>query len=151
MLMLSISRLGQVIMDTVRYIPNRKLYCLPAPDGRQQRKVDETLTGYHAQIFSTLPRYYMHCLRVLAATMLIKVFLSEMECAAYQEKYKSCSKYCVARPLGNKAVGRRALVQVLWRKVQEGQDGQWGKATKLTFCQTHCGRASGLAMHLGWG
>ena len=69
MLMLSISRLGQVIMDTVRYVLHRKLYCLPAPDGRQQRKVsfDETLTGYHAQIFSTLPRYYMHCLRVLAA------------------------------------------------------------------------------------
>ena len=69
MLMLSISRLGQVIMDTVRYVLHRKLYCLPAPDGRQQRKVsfDETLTGYHAQISGTLPRYYMHCLRVLAA------------------------------------------------------------------------------------
>ena len=89
MLMLSISRLGQVIMDTVRYVPNRKLYCLPAPDGRQQRKVsfDETLTGYHAQIFSTLTRYYMHCLRVLAATFAKKkVFLFKTECAANGEK-----------------------------------------------------------------
>ena len=68
MLMLSISRLGQVIRDTVRYVPNRKLRCLPAPDGRQQRKVDETLVGYHAQISGTLQKDYMHCRNVLAAT-----------------------------------------------------------------------------------
>ena len=70
MLKLSISRLGRVIIDTVRYVPNRKLRCLPAPDGRQERKVsfDEILTGYNAQISGTLQKDYMHCRRVLAAT-----------------------------------------------------------------------------------
>ena len=48
--------------------------CPPLMVDSRKVSFDETLTGYHAQIFSTLTRYYMHCLRVLAATFAKKKF-----------------------------------------------------------------------------